>query len=52
MINIPKITSGVAIAILAIDLLGFLAWVLSGQVPVDGFYVGAITTNMLKMLLF
>jgi hypothetical protein len=40
-----------ALAILAADLVGFVAWVASGQTPADGFYIGAITGNIIKLFL-
>ena len=43
--------SGVALGILMIDALCFIAWIASGQYPSDGFYFGAITTNIIKALL-
>lgn len=39
----------IVIAVLIFDVLCFLAWVLSGQTPVDGFYFGFITNNVLKI---
>lgn len=37
--------------VLAIDFIVYAMWVLSGQVPVDGFYVGAITNAILKAII-
>lgn len=37
--------------VMIIDFLGFIAWVASGQTPVDGFYVGRLTTELLKLIL-
>lgn len=51
MKNAIKITLTVAIVILAIDFIGFVLWAMSGQQPVDGFYVGAITTNVLRAII-
>lgn len=42
----------IAVVIIAVDFLGFLAWGMSGQMPVDGFYVGAITRNILQAVFF
>lgn len=40
--------AGWAIAIvLVVDFWGFAAWVISGQHPVDDFYVGTITAHVL-----
>ncbi len=37
--------------VMIIDAIGFVAWAMSGQLPVDGFYVGAITTNIIKLFI-
>ena len=39
------------VAILSIDALGFIAWAMSGQYPIDGFYVGTITAHLLRLVL-
>lgn len=46
-----KIAGTLALLILFIDFCGFVAWVASGQHPADGFYIGAITANILKLIL-
>lgn len=51
MKNAIKIILTVVIVILAIDFLFFVGWVMSGQTPVDGFYFGAITTNILRAII-
>lgn len=33
------------------DVLGFLAWAMSGQQPADDVYVGTITTHVLRHFL-
>ena len=33
------------------DVLGFMAWILSGQMPLDNFYIGAITAHILGAIL-
>ena len=35
--------------ILAIDIIGFLLWYVSGQVPSDGFYIGTITAHIINL---
>lgn len=45
------IATGIALAILVIDFMGLAAWVASGQVPVDGVYLGRITTEIIKAIL-
>ena len=44
-----KITLAFIIGFLALDVLGFMLWVISGQVPVDSFYVGTITAHVLGL---
>lgn len=46
-----KILGIIAIAVVLIDVLGFMAWVWSGQIPADGFYIGAITANIIKAII-
>ena len=39
----------VAIAIiLFIDFAGMICWAMSGQRPIDGMYIGAISTNVIR----
>lgn len=45
------IATGIALAILVIDFMGFASWVASGQVPADGFYLGRITAEIIKAIL-
>lgn len=47
-----KIIGGTACAILAVDFFGFAAWILSGQMPTDNFYIGTITAHILRVILF
>lgn len=49
--RILGIVAFIAAAIIALDVLGFMAWVASGQVPADGFYLGAITSNIIKCII-
>lgn len=36
--------------ILSIDFLGFMFWIILGQYPVDGFYIGRYTIEIIKLL--
>jgi len=36
--------------IFIVDLLAFTMWTLSGQTPQDGFYIGMITGNIIKLI--
>lgn len=33
----------IVLAVLVLDFAGFWLWALSGQVPADGFFIGAIS---------
>jgi len=46
-----KATVLVAVVYLSLDIFGFLMWVQSGQTPPGDYYIGAITTHVLRMLL-
>lgn len=46
--KILNATLWIAMIIMMIDLLGFIAWSTSGQRPIDGFYAGAITTSIIR----
>ena len=37
--------------ILVIDVLGFLFWIASGQLPADNFYIGSITSHILSAVM-
>jgi len=39
----------IALALLALDAIGFAAWVVSGQYPQDGFYLGTITAHTIAL---
>lgn len=41
----------VILAYLMLDFVFFFIWVESNQIPVDGFYLGNLTTNILKIIL-
>lgn len=51
MKNIIKIVGGVIGAVLALDAFVFIAWILSGQYPVDDFYIGTITAHILRAII-
>jgi hypothetical protein len=44
---ILRYTAGTVATLVAVDFLGFVAWIASGQTPVDGFYIGALTARVL-----
>lgn len=49
MTNKKKI-GAVILTLLFLDILGFIAWSLSGQIPADGFYIGIITKAVLSFI--
>ena len=49
--QIIKYTAGAVAVVIAIDMLGFVAWIASGQYPLDGFYLGAVTAKVLELLI-
>lgn len=51
MKNILKVAGGVILGILAVDALGFMLWVISGQNPTDDFYIGTITAHVLRAII-
>lgn len=46
-----KITLTIVAVVIAIDFIGFFAWAMSGQQPVDNFYVGSLTTHTLRAVI-
>lgn len=38
----------IVVFVLLLDMFGFMLWAVSGQKPVDNFYAGAITTNIIR----
>lgn len=48
ILNTLKFIGALAWGLLFIDFLGFVAWAMSGQFPADNFYIGSITTQIIK----
>ena len=46
-----KIAGSVIALVLIVDAFGFLAWVFSGQHPLDNFYIGTITAHALQIFI-
>lgn len=45
-------TAGVfAVMYLMVDMLGALAWTVSGQMPAGGFYFGIVTLHIARVIL-
>lgn len=36
---------GIAVVVVSLDMLGFCLWVVTGQTPPSGFYIGFLTTH-------
>jgi len=36
---------------LVADFFAFFAWIVSGQLPVDGYYLGCITAAVIRFIL-
>ena len=46
-----KVFTMVFICILLVDFIGFISWIVSGQQPMDNFYIGSITSNILNLFI-
>jgi vacuolar-type H+-ATPase subunit I/STV1 len=44
------VLAGLFVAYMAIDIAGFMAWAMSGQVP-EGFYLGEVTFKVLSNII-
>ena len=44
------VLAGLFVACMAIDIAGFMAWAMSGQVP-EGFYLGEVTCKVLSNII-
>lgn len=51
MKNTLQIIGGVIAFILVIDFIGFIAWAMSGQMPVDNFYIGTISAHVIGAII-
>lgn len=39
------------VLLLVVDMLGFMLWIASGQIPVDSFHIGIITESIIKIII-
>lgn len=46
-----KTLATIAGGVLLLDALGFMLWAMSGQLPVDGFFIGTITAHIVGAIL-
>lgn len=37
--------------VMLLDVMGFMAWLVSGQIPTDNIYIGTITAHIIKIIL-
>jgi len=51
MIKTIKLTGIIITLVLLIDCIGFCFWILSNQTPIDGFYIGRITAEVLRFVI-
>ena len=51
MITTLKYLAGFIIAIAVLDLSGYLAWQISGQTPLDPYYIGTLTNILLSFII-
>ena len=49
--TINQYVAGTLLGILALDVLGFIMWAMSGQLPIDNFYIGTITAHTLRAII-
>jgi len=49
--DILAIVLGIVAIVLAIDFICFWIWILSGQIPVGSFYLGAITAHIIGLFI-
>ena len=52
MKNTFKIIGATAAIIIMLDVMGFMAWLVSGQTPTDNIYIGTITAHIIKAIFF
>ena len=52
MKNVLKVGAALVGCLLVVDVIGFVAWIASGQAPADQFYIGTITAHIVRLLLF
>ena len=46
-----QVVSGVVACLVLLDALAYVAWIVSGQTPVDGFYLGSITAHAVGLFI-
>lgn len=51
LLDIFNFALATVLIVLAIDFVGMVAWSISGQLPLDGFYVGRISTEIIRLFI-
>jgi len=51
LLDIFNFAFATVLIVLAIDFVGMVAWIISGQLPLDGFYVGRISTEIIRLFI-
>jgi len=41
----------IVLIVIGLDFVGFVAWALSGQIPVDGFFIGRLTFEFIHLFI-
>ena len=49
--EVTRITISLVITVLLLDFIFFTAWLASGQVPADGFYLGRISAEIINFII-
>ena len=47
-----KWTLVVIVAFLAIDFLGMMVWAISGQIPQEGYFIGKISREIIRAIIY
>jgi hypothetical protein len=51
LLDIFNFAFATVLIVLAIDFVGMVAWIISGQLPLDGFYIGRISTEIIRLFI-
>jgi len=49
--EVTQIIIALVITVLLLDFIFFTAWLASGQVPADGFYLGRISAEIINFII-
>lgn len=51
MKHITETIGAIIAVIMLLDVMGLMAWLISGQAPTDNIYIGTITAHILRAIL-